>query len=784
MNAIALKQILQQQTAPCFLVQGDSHEILLCNQRMSHILRNRFSQEDYVGQIFYHVIQEEQAPKNFNPLADWDGTETRAYEIYAPQDFHHPMTVSLIPLKLQGDLYILCRYVPCHQKTEVEPYTSEEALIRTFQILKEEQYRFSFLQVLSSFYHSELACFFRVDPKAGKITCIHGVAEGKETEELLLPPEYIHLFFHCMKKIREENPEDSFLREKTTFGNMDHVTGVLYNIISVDCRDSKLLEELYQVTGQALGETPWGGLLQVFQPCFPKQPLTNLFLSLSQYPQEDSFDLVVLFQCQKENSEFYNLLYTATRFMSIEKMLRGSKRRLEQLNKSDEVGQKPLEKRKEILAWLEQIQLSKKLAMDETQAWLDLVQSNQSSHSETGFLSSDTFHKHCQQWRKEPPRTFGLLLISINEESHGEKDYELVSQILKEFHHGDWFSPHSDFNPYSDYCYDACDYVTVFLHEDKKNFEERILRFFQSLHHFKKMPFTMGYAFGKGRYSLDELFSEAEEILFINKQGFLAHYPWELIEDVDLSRLLYELETREFEIFLQPQMYLEDGSIHGAEALIRRKDRTVFPDQFVPFYEERSIIRHIDLFVVEKVCSLLAEWGKDYEPVQISVNLSRVTLTELGIVDTLCEICDRHQVPHELLVIEVTERMGLVENNVASVLIDEFKAKGFLLSLDDFGCAYSNLVTLSQISVDEVKMDKSLVDYIEVNSKAQVMMKNILSMCHELAGTITLVEGIENEAQAQLLREYHCQLGQGYHFSRPISTHVFFQTYIKSRKKT
>lgn len=786
MNIVALNQILQQQTAPCFLVQGETHEILLCNQRMERILAHHPCGEHYIGKIFYHVIQEEQAPKNFNPLQDWDKEETRSYQIYYPQGFHHIITATLLPLKLQGELYVLCCYIPSEKEPDPPtPYTSQQALMGIFQILKEEEdYPTAFLEVLCHFYYSQVACFYHMNPHVDDDEMFprHLWSQVPQHTNLSVKQKEKEKLYTVLQQLLQEEASPHPVLQQMNWGTMDPVTHVLHHIISIDCRNQELLNELYQSTGELLDETPLGQLLQLFQPCFPKTPLTNLYLSVTKFPETDSYDVLVLFHCNKSNSEFYNLLYTATRFLSMETLLRGSKRRLEQENKSKEKGLKSLETRKQLLAWLEQIQLAKKLLTDETEAWLDLVKSNQNRNAQTGFYGSDTFHKHCELWKKEAPPTLGILLVSINQEGQGEKDYDKISQLLKDFHQGDWFHPNSDFNPYSDYCYDACDYVTVFKEEDKKTFEARILRFFQSLHHFEKHPITMGYAWGKGNYALDALMKEAENVLFINKQGFLAHFPWELIEDVSLSQLLYDLETREFEVHLQPQVKLSDYSIHGAEALIRRKDKSIFPDQFIPFYEDRGIIRHIDLFVVETVCALLAEWQKSYHLVPISVNLSRITLMELGIVDTICKIFEKYQVPHQYLVIEVTERMGLVENNVASVLIDELKDKGFKISLDDFGCAYSNLVTLSQISVDEVKMDKSLIDYVESNPKALVMIKNILSMCHELTNTTSLVEGIENEAQARLLQEHHCQLGQGYYFSRPISSFLFFETYIKPRK--
>lgn len=116
---------------------------------------------------------------------------------------------------------------------------------------------------------------------------------------------------------------------------------------------------------------------------------------------------------------------------------------------------------------------------------------------------------------------------------------------------------------------------------------------------------------------------------------------------------------------------------------------------------------------------------------------------------------------------------------MATSLVEEFKNNGFRISLDDFGCAYSNIVTLAQIEFDEVKIDKSLVDDLITNPKNRVIVKNMLLMCHELENTHTLAEGIETKEQADYLRSVNCHLGQGYYYAKPMPNEEFFEKYIK-----
>ncbi len=402
----------------------------------------------------------------------------------------------------------------------------------------------------------------------------------------------------------------------------------------------------------------------------------------------------------------------------------------------------------------------------------------------TGVASRTVYAECVEQISSDPPKTLGVLSININ----GLKQ---VNEKLG-INEGDNYIKNTANKLENHFSYDfyrlsGDEFVGLAPEVSKEEFEEKILSLHKAMKEEGKYDFAIGHAWGNGKFDYTLLLHEAETMMYINKQEYyhLSQRHFSTVNNKMLSDLLTYLENDEFMIYLQPQVRLKDGSLYGAEALIRRFDKTnqkmVFPDQFIALYEKNSVIRHVDIFVVETVCKLLKEWGALDKKIPISVNLSRVTLQEYGIVDTIVEICDRYQVPHQLLVIEVTERVGLIENNVASTLIQDFKQQGFNISLDDFGCAYSNIVTLAQIEVDEVKIDKSLVDDLTTNGKNHILVKNVLSMCNELKESSTLAEGIEDEHQAKLLLDLGCHLGQGYYYSRPIPVPEFVEKYIIER---
>ncbi|MFI3254161.1 MAG: bifunctional diguanylate cyclase/phosphodiesterase [Eubacteriales bacterium] len=400
----------------------------------------------------------------------------------------------------------------------------------------------------------------------------------------------------------------------------------------------------------------------------------------------------------------------------------------------------------------------------------------------TGLLNRSAYAKEMEKIKESSPKTIGVISVNINglkgiNTAYGNEvgDNQVKKSANKVKSHFGFTIFRMSGDEFIGFSYDC----------QKEALEKQVFSLLNQMRLEENVDFSLGYSFGEGNFEIEALLREADVLMYINKQEFYANKrEFQGMKDNILTELLTYLQNDEFMIYLQPQVKLKDGSLAGAEALIRRFDKTnqkmVFPDQFISMYEQNLVIRHLDLFVVEQVCILLALWKKEGKEIPISVNLSRVTLQEYGIVDLIMEICDRYQVPHHLLVIEVTERVGLLENNVASALVLAFKTNGFNISLDDFGCAYSNIVTLAQIDVDEVKIDKSLVDELTTNEKNHILVKNVLTMCNELEGASTLAEGIENEAQAKLLYELGCHLGQGYYYARPMPVNDFVLKYLKN----
>ena len=254
------------------------------------------------------------------------------------------------------------------------------------------------------------------------------------------------------------------------------------------------------------------------------------------------------------------------------------------------------------------------------------------------------------------------------------------------------------------------------------------------------------------------------------------------------SHMQEALNSGEFKLFLQPKFKLQDGSLYGAEALVRWKtndDKMIFPDQFIPLFEENGFCTKLDLYMVEKVCKQLRRWiDKGYKPINISVNQSKLLFYKENYVERLCNITRKYNISPSLITLEILE--GLALNNVDELnnKIRKLKQKGFKISMDDFGSGYSSLNTLGNIDIDELKLDKSFL-MIASNTnghRQRLIMEQIIVLAKKM-NMYTVAEGVETKENEQMIKELGCDFGQGYYYSRPISAKEFGEKYMKERKK-
>lgn len=254
-------------------------------------------------------------------------------------------------------------------------------------------------------------------------------------------------------------------------------------------------------------------------------------------------------------------------------------------------------------------------------------------------------------------------------------------------------------------------------------------------------------------------------------------------ESLMLNSLDKALVNGEFQVYYQPKISLETEKIVGAEALIRweRADGTIiYPDQFIPFCESNGLITKLDLFVLEQTCGLLHEWQQTgQELITISVNLSRYDCLKQRFYETVTEIVDSYDIPHQYLEFEVTESVFLGDISELSRFLNRLQDTGFLVSIDDFGSGYSALNVLPEIPANFIKFDRVFLQN-EDRNKRQTLLKYLVRMVKHL-GFRTLCEGIEEAEQAVFCKSIGCEQAQGFLFSKPVNLETF-KKIVEDRK--
>lgn len=236
------------------------------------------------------------------------------------------------------------------------------------------------------------------------------------------------------------------------------------------------------------------------------------------------------------------------------------------------------------------------------------------------------------------------------------------------------------------------------------------------------------------------------------------------------------IANREFKVYYQPKYDVNTENIVGAEALVRwqKPDGTLIsPGAFIPLFESDGLVVHLDEYVFENVCQFQKERMENKLPmVPISVNLSRASIHFNDVVEHYVDIVNQKQIPFECVPIELTESATLYSEKILEIT-DQLVKAGFKLHLDDFDSGYSSLTSLNELNFSTVKLDKSLIDYID-----QVRGKKIVQQAIDLGHGLDMkvvAEGVESKEQKDCLKEMHCDMIQGFYYSKPLKQEDFIE---------
>lgn len=209
---------------------------------------------------------------------------------------------------------------------------------------------------------------------------------------------------------------------------------------------------------------------------------------------------------------------------------------------------------------------------------------------------------------------------------------------------------------------------------------------------------------------------------------------------------------------------------------------TLPPSRFLPYIEKAGLIRYIDLFVLRDVCRLLRQWmACGREPFPISLNFSRATILEPGILEEVNRIVESFGIPKQLLEIEVTETIGSIDNASLKAIVNQFVQAGYQIALDDFGAEYSNIYVLYSLNISTLKLDRRIISDIYHDNRARLVVKQIIELCRQL-GITSVAEGVEIEQHLEILREMDCDIIQGYYLNKPLPENEFYTQYLNGSK--
>jgi diguanylate cyclase (GGDEF)-like protein/PAS domain S-box-containing protein len=232
----------------------------------------------------------------------------------------------------------------------------------------------------------------------------------------------------------------------------------------------------------------------------------------------------------------------------------------------------------------------------------------------------------------------------------------------------------------------------------------------------------------------------------------------------------------ELQVVYQPKVAVGTGLIVGAEALVRWNNPVlgfVSPANFIPLAEESGLILAIDEWVLNTVCGQIRQWmDAGLGQTKVSVNLSTLQFRRGDLSALVQRVLNDKDILASCLDLEITESV-LMENIQSAVsILDDLKQIGVSISLDDFGTGYSSLSYLRKLPIDTLKIDKSFVDEIHVQSSNAMIARAVIALGHNL-GLSVVAEGVENREQFDFLREHDCDEIQGYFFSKPLPADDF-----------
>ncbi len=237
-----------------------------------------------------------------------------------------------------------------------------------------------------------------------------------------------------------------------------------------------------------------------------------------------------------------------------------------------------------------------------------------------------------------------------------------------------------------------------------------------------------------------------------------------------ISDLKQAIQHDQLLLYIQPKIDITTRRAVGGEALIRwvhPEKGMIFPDQFIPFAEQTGVISDITNWMLLRACQVLADFQKQGLRLSLAVNLSTRDLNNMQLPAQIEHLLSSHGLEAKALKLEITEGSLMQDPERAELVVKKLAAMGLHLAIDDFGTGYSSLAYLRQLPVQELKIDRSFVMFMDKNSGDASIVKSTIDLAHNL-GLMVVAEGIENEYVLNQLARLGCNEGQGYFIGKPM----------------
>lgn len=415
----------------------------------------------------------------------------------------------------------------------------------------------------------------------------------------------------------------------------------------------------------------------------------------------------------------------------------------------------------------------------------------------TGEMNNAAFQIKCQSlFPKSPPGTYAVALLNIknfkliNENfgsGEGNRTLDFMMKIMKSYAGPEEFVARAD----------GDNFFFCMKENDPEVIRERLNQVTETLNdRFKistsaqEAPFHL--MIHQGVYLVDDPGLEITVIQDRAKTAcrsraaqvdnlcvfYDAEFTRKLIREHELNdQFESSLQNGEFQVYLQPKVWVDNGVPGAAEALIRWRhpqQGLISPGDFIPVFEKSDRICQLDFYVFQQVCKFLRarlDAGKSVFP--ISVNLSRRHFKDPEALSKLKKIAGEYEIPENILELELTESVFFDDQGISHVKgqIEEMHRMGFRCSLDDFGAGFSSLGLLMEFDVDVIKLDRRF--FLAVGKeKTRDVVASITDLAEKL-GIKTVAEGIETQEQLEFVRQVRCDMIQGYLYAKPMPVSEF-----------